>query len=514
MQLGLRNVWSPSSGAATSDVDDWLGYVLSDSVQSAQLIALREQVRVALGANITPSAKVLFDYYRALLDGRAPFPAVTLPSVWLDGRQQAYSDLAGTIPVDSGLIRRIDEPAPLSGSWTAPTDIERPTRDSGSIRLDLSDAAGGCQMQRANVGGIPQNACTVVVSVMLRDNSFAGPPMGIFRDDNVTIGLWSSGATLFIFSQLFTWSPSTLQLVSGVQNTIAIEYTARGMTCTLRANGVTTSESYTQTNPSTPVPGIFRVGVNGVGYLYGSVSQAFVIARTVTTNEKLALMSWAEAQTMTAAYPLNRALVSAAADSITRGTSASYGSVYLPLAITNLRASNPLIEMANCAIGGTGVTNILRPGSTLTRAMAFYNPSRVKNIMVAFLGTNDLANSNGVAYTLYGTGAPDGAGLYAACDAARAQGWKVIICTMLPRSDNPGFQATFNAQRAAFNADIRANWASHADALCDFAAVAGMGADGDSNNLINYSSDKIHPVNAGHALLEPTFRAALLPLLP
>jgi lysophospholipase L1-like esterase len=441
------------------------------------------------------------------------FPATVVPSVWLDGNQQAFSDSAGTLPVSSGIIRRVNEPAAQGGFWASTSDAERPLRDNNGVRLELFNAAGGCEMTRPNVGGIPQNACTVVVSMMLRDNSFAGPPMGVFRDDAVTIGLWIAGSAIFIFSAAFTWNPSTLALVPGVQNTVVIEYLSTGMVCTLRVNGVTTTESFSQTNPSTPVPGVFRVGLNGSGYFYGSLSQAFVVPRTVTSTEKAALLAWAEAQPIAAAYPLDRALVAASGDSITRGTQAVYGSVYLPLALTNLRATKPLVEMANCAIGGTGVTNILRAGSTLTRAMAFYNPTRAKNILVVFLGTNDLANSNGVAYTLYGTGAPDGAGVYAACDAARAQGWKVILCTMLPRSDNPGFQATFNAQRATFNTDVRANWTLHADALCDFAAVSGMGADGDSNNTTNYSTDKIHPVNAGHALLEPTFRAALLPFL-
>src|SRR5450631_2761792 len=75
-QLGLKPIWSTSSGDAPSDVNDWLGYVLSDTVNSPQLIALREQVRVAIGSNVTPGATRMFKYYRDLLDSAASAPAL------------------------------------------------------------------------------------------------------------------------------------------------------------------------------------------------------------------------------------------------------------------------------------------------------------------------------------------------------------------------------------------------------------------------------------------------------
>ena len=449
--------------------------------------------------------------------GGIAFPSTVLLSVavWMDGNQQAFSDSAGTTPVSSGLIRRINEPAAQGSFWSSASDAERPLRDSNAIRLELFNSAGGCQMTRPAIGGIAQNACTLVVSVMLRDNAFAGPPMGLCRSDDLSTGVWTAGGAIFIFNLVATWNPTTLTLVQGANNTLYVEYTSTGITATLIVNGVSKTESTVLALSASAVTGAFRIGLNGPGYMYGSVSQFLVIARNTTASEKQALSAWVSAQPLLAAYPLDRTIVAGVGDSITRGTAANYGFVYLPLAISNLRATKPLIEMCDCAQGGTGVTNILRPGSTLMTAMPFYSAARVENVMSFLLGTNDLANGNSVTYTLNGTGAPDGAGLYAACDAARAQGWKVILCTILPRSDPPPVgQAAFNAARASANTDIRANWASHADALCDFAAVAGMGADGDSNNATNYSADHIHPLDAGHALLEPTFRTALSTLLP
>src|SRR3954468_11010623 len=94
-QLGLKPVWSPSSGDAPSDVNGWLGYVLSDSNRSAQAAVVREQARLAIGTNVTPDAKLMFEYYRSLLDGTAPLPATINPTMWIDGRLPTYSDSTG-----------------------------------------------------------------------------------------------------------------------------------------------------------------------------------------------------------------------------------------------------------------------------------------------------------------------------------------------------------------------------------------------------------------------------------
>lgn len=67
-QLGIKPLWYLLNGFCPSDVNDWLAYALSDAVQSVQLIALREQVRVLIESNVTPDAARIFEYYRALLD--------------------------------------------------------------------------------------------------------------------------------------------------------------------------------------------------------------------------------------------------------------------------------------------------------------------------------------------------------------------------------------------------------------------------------------------------------------
>ncbi len=106
------------------------------------------------------------------LQSEVPFPGTVVPALWFDGNKQAYSDLAGALPVSSGLIRRLNEPAPLAGSWTTPADANRPLRDANSVRFDLNPT-GGCQMTHAAVGGLSTDGDGTVVLVATPDDSLA-----------------------------------------------------------------------------------------------------------------------------------------------------------------------------------------------------------------------------------------------------------------------------------------------------------------------------------------------------
>lgn len=102
------------------------------------------------------------------------------------------------------------------------------------------------------------------------------------------------------------------------------------------------------------------------------------------------------------------------------------------------------------------------------------------------------------------------ADLAAYCDARRARGYTVIVCTVLPSTS-----AGFNAARNAANAEIRL-WATngsvvpgkHADYICDFAADATIGPDDAASNT-TYYSDGTHPTPACQAIMEPVYRAVI-----
>jgi hypothetical protein len=87
--------------------------------------------------------------------------------------------------------------------------------------------------------------------------------------------------------------------------------------------------------------------------------------------------------------------------------------------------------------------------------------------------------------------------LWTYCDALRTAGFRVQVASCLPRSDAaaPG---DFNTKRATLNASIVSEWASHANALCDIAADARVGDDGDSDVTTYYDADKVHLNVAGH----------------
>jgi len=170
--------------------------------------------------------------------------------------------------------------------------------------------------------------------------------------------------------------------------------------------------------------------------------------------------------------------------------------------LSDLSDINPGVQLLNAATNGSGIPKV-KNSDYSDVVMPWYSANRAKSILVVAAGSNDLAGGNNLSDLLDR--------YYGLLDSARATGWKTVACTVLPRSDAElalGL-AGFEAERTAFNADIVAHWASHADALADVAAVKGMGAAGDSDNTTYYSVDKVHPIAAGHALLEPVYKAAV-----
>lgn len=123
-----------------------------------------------------------------------------------------------------------------------------------------------------------------------------------------------------------------------------------------------------------------------------------------------------------------------------------------------------------------------KPGATLIHSV--------------FIGANDLTGSSDVAGFL--------SNLAAYCDARRAAGWKVAVCTLLPNI-NPNF----NTRRATFNSAVTSSWLGvHCDGIVDFAADPTMGPDGAELDT-TYYSDGVHPTDAGHVILETVYRATV-----
>jgi hypothetical protein len=146
------------------------------------------------------------------------------------------------------------------------------------------------------------------------------------------------------------------------------------------------------------------------------------------------------------------------------------------------------------AVGGQAVQTCLDNVATVD---ARYAPG---NVVVLWVGTND-----------YGVHTP--AELYAHivtyCQGRQAVGFKVVTCTLTPRSNDPAVWAF----RDAVNALIRAGWATYADGLVDIGADPVIGYNGAENDT-TYYTDLTHMTTAGQLIVAGLVAAALdaLPL--
>lgn len=444
---------------------------------------------------------------------KLPFPASIAPTVWLDGNQAAYSDSAGTLPVTSGLIRRINEAAPLSGVWSSVNDADRPLRDSNGARFELNSGDGGAGMTRPAATGINAAACTLCVSFVARASAIGGPQAGLFVSDDSNVGIAiGSNAVWVLHNGSFWFSP--LLVAHGQRNTIFVSYSATGIDLVVNAGGSVTTASLVVAVTATSLASTWRVGQYGSSFIYASIPQAIAVARTIPAGvERDALLTWAHSQQAPVAYATDRPLVAFIGDSITAMTATSEGNGYPFLFQQAARGVSNAAEVCDTALGGIGVPGLLAPGGVLMRANAFYSAARAKNIAVMLLGSNDLVGGNSVQYLVNGVGAVGGNGLYQGCDFLRAAGWTVALLTIGPRSDATAIANGFNALRAAANVEILANGHLHADVVLDTTQITNFGFDGDSNNASFYSADLIHPINAGHARLATVTTPALLALL-
>lgn len=190
-------------------------------------------------------------------------------------------------------------------------------------------------------------------------------------------------------------------------------------------------------------------------------------------------------------YPVVRNYV-AEGDSIT-DSAVAVGSGYA-VAANNL-ASPLFATFSNKAVSGSTLSTMASRAAACDAALVI----GAANILSVFIGANNLS-SGGDANSSF---LPD---LASYLDARRTAGWFVILCTILPHDG-----ATFLTERAIANTEMR-KWTTsgttvtgqHCDVICDFAADAGMGADGNQTSSY-FSGDHLHPTATGQARLRDIF---------
>jgi GDSL-like Lipase/Acylhydrolase family len=427
----------------------------------------------------------------------------------MDGNAQSFSDLDENYPnpPDQGWVRNVPEASPLTGSWRAPTSLQRPIRAVGALSLRPVESATGYYV-RDTAGTIQTDDSTLAISLRpLNSNSSQGALTAPIGTSAQSVGISFNGDSVTLF---FNHTQATLakKFSRGVHATMIMRFTATGINIQYDVNGLRSSESVVAAIAHETASN-FVLGYdskNNAG-MYGFVSQVVGVNRAISDAETIGLMTWLTEQPIPDAFAVTKPLVAIVGDSIANGDQvAGWQSWAFSMLADLVDNTNPDVQLLNTATNGAGIPMV--KGSDYSDfVLPWYSADRAKNILVVAAGTNDLATGQNLQDTLDR--------YYGLLDSARATGWKTVACTVLPRSD-PALmvgQAAFESARTAFNASVVANYASHSDALANVAAIAGLGAAGDSNNTTYYSLDKIHPIAAGHALMEPVYRAAVASLL-
>jgi len=160
------------------------------------------------------------------------------------------------------------------------------------------------------------------------------------------------------------------------------------------------------------------------------------------------------------------------------------------------------LDMKNLGVGGQ--TTQMMAADAAAEVDPLFAASRRRNILVCWEGTNDLILGSAPPY--------DARQAYrhlaAYCKARQRAGFRVVICTVLPR----GRSAAFYEARNALNADLRAHWRSFADALADVGANRTIGADGAETDA-TYYRDTVHLTAAGYAIVARVVAGAVERLL-
>lgn len=129
--------------------------------------------------------------------------------------------------------------------------------------------------------------------------------------------------------------------------------------------------------------------------------------------------------------------------------------------------------------------------------------TRSKNIVVAWEILNHVLLAGANATQAYDA-------MAAYCLARKNAGWLVVVVTALPT--NATTYPTFEAIRQTVNTNLRANYATFANALADAGNDATIGQAGQAANQTYYTSDEVHLRVPGGTIVGTYVKDAILTL--
>jgi lysophospholipase L1-like esterase len=169
---------------------------------------------------------------------------------------------------------------------------------------------------------------------------------------------------------------------------------------------------------------------------------------------------------------------------------------------TRLMAAWPRsIPWKNIAIGGETLQEMLKNAPQTVDP--FYSAGEWRNVVVLWAGTNDIALWNHSNAQIFRE-------LEQYALGRRAQGFTVVVLTLLPRSD-VAVQAVpdFEARRLELNQMIRSRWEEFADLMIDVGADSRVGQAGDEQDRTYYTVDRVHLNDNGQQLVADLVGAEL-----
>ena len=176
-------------------------------------------------------------------------------------------------------------------------------------------------------------------------------------------------------------------------------------------------------------------------------------------------------------------------DSLTRGQGASVGLDDYPAQV--IQTLDCGYAYHNFGVDGQTLVDMQQDAGSQIDSLINHNS---RNILIVWGGTNEFsAVWNFSAEQAY-------AHLVTYCTARHAAGWKVIVLTMLPRSDD-FISHNVEPERAAFNALIRRHWQEYAVGLADVGADPTIGQFGAQLDSHFFGLDRVHLVPAGYGIV-------------
>jgi lysophospholipase L1-like esterase len=231
----------------------------------------------------------------------------------------------------------------------------------------------------------------------------------------------------------------------------------------------------------------------GFSYFDGLIGEVVLFNRLLTDAE-LALMQ----DYLMVKWCFDLPTVVCIGDSITSGTGSTgtatqsqvTGTTNYPNRLKALIGGESIACVRTDAIPGRRIVADMKPIASASRLYNILHSksSTKRQTVVVLFGTNDI-NSGATGSGVYDHIADT-------CLDAYATGYRVVVCTILPRQDT-SFSTTFETSRLAANAKLRLNYTKFAHALVDLdLTVLTNPLDG-----VYFAADKVHLLDAGNQKL-------------